>query len=193
VFFSSREGGLDIWRIELADGRLTQLTHGEGLNLNPFFSPDGTFIAFQSDRDGALEVWLMDADGSRPRQLTTVGVIGHFLRWSRDGRWIYFRCPRGAKPGVLRVRAEGGDPESAGDIAGGSHLSLSPDGSLLMDVLNHKTLWVSTIDGGAPRKVFEFDDSDSRIDYPVWSPDGRWILFDRFVPHGGDIWTITLQ
>ncbi|MGZ7080345.1 MAG: TolB family protein, partial [Thermoanaerobaculia bacterium] len=108
--------------------------------------------------------------------------------------WVYFRSPRGPKPGVLRVPVEGGDPESAGDIAGGSHLSLSPDGSLSMDVLNHKTLWVSTIGGGAPpRKVFELEDPDSRIDYLVWSPDGRWILFDRFVPHGGDIWTITLQ
>jgi hypothetical protein len=36
--------------------------------------------------------------------------------------------------------------------------------------------------------VFEFDDPDARIDYPVWSPDGRWVLFDRFRPQGGDIW-----
>ena len=36
--------------------------------------------------------------------------------------------------------------------------------------------------------VFEFPDPDVRIDYPVWSGDGRWILFDRFRPQGGDIW-----
>ncbi|HEY8183441.1 MAG TPA: hypothetical protein VII32_14455 [Thermoanaerobaculia bacterium] len=24
--------------------------------------------------------------------------------------------------------------------------------------------------------------------YPVWSPDGHWLLFDRFKPEGGDIW-----
>jgi hypothetical protein len=35
--------------------------------------------------------------------------------------------------------------------------------------------------------VFEFDDADARIDYPVWAPDGRWVLFDRFRPQGGDI------
>jgi len=23
-----------------------------------------------------------------------------------------------------------------------------------------------------------------------WSPDGRSILFDRFQPHGGDVWAI---
>jgi len=41
---------------------------------------------------------------------------------------------------------------------------------------------------GVPAKVFEFPDPSVRIDYPVWSPDGRWVLFDRFLPKGGDIW-----
>ena len=44
--------------------------------------------------------------------------------------------------------------------------------------------------GGLPRRIFEFDDPESRIDYPVWSPDGRWILFDRFQPYGGDVWAV---
>src|SRR5437870_10381367 len=50
--------------------------------------------------------------------------------------------------------------------------------SLAMDVVNHKSLWVSPLEGGKPEKVFEFEDPDSRIDYPVWSPDGRWVLFE---------------
>jgi hypothetical protein len=59
-----------------------------------------------------------------------------------------------------------------------------------MDVLGHRTLWCSPLRDGEPRKVFEFDDPESRIDYPVWSPDGRWVLFDRFVPQGGDVWSV---
>jgi hypothetical protein len=46
---------------------------------------------------------------------------------------------------------------------------------------------LSSLGSGAPEKVFEFPDPDLRIDYPVWSPDGRWVLFDRFRPQGGDI------
>ena len=57
-----------------------------------------------------------------------------------------------------------------------------------MEVVAHKALWVSPLAGGSPEKVFEFEDADVRIDYPVWSPDGRWVLFDRFRPQGGDIW-----
>ena len=67
-------------------------------------------------------------------------------------------------------------------------MSLSPDFLRVMDVIGHKTLWVSPVKSGEPEKVFEFDDPDVRIDYPVWSPDGKWVLFDRFRPQGGDIW-----
>jgi len=69
-------------------------------------------------------------------------------------------------------------------------MSLSPDHSRVMDVVGHKTLWVSPLSGGKPEAVFAFDDPDARIDYPVWSPDGRAILFDRFRPQGGDIWML---
>jgi Tol biopolymer transport system component len=69
-------------------------------------------------------------------------------------------------------------------------MSFSPGQERIMDVLAHKTLWVSPLTGGSPEKIFEFDDPDSRIDYPVWSPDGRFVLFDRFRPRGGDIWVM---
>jgi Tol biopolymer transport system component len=191
VFFSGRSGTLDVWRLDLESAEPLRLTRGEGININPFFSPDGKTVAFMSDRDGRLEVWLMNADGSNVRQLTTVGVIGHFLRWSRDGQRIFFRCPTGPRPRTMLVPAAGGDPEPTPEVTGGAHMSLSPDQSLLMDVVGHRTLWVSPLDGSdSPRRVFQFDDADGRIDYPVWSPDGRWILFDRFVPQGGDVWMV---
>jgi Tol biopolymer transport system component len=69
-------------------------------------------------------------------------------------------------------------------------MSFSPDHSMIMDVAAHRVLWCSSLDGTPARKVYEFDDSESRIDYPVWSPDGRWVLFDRFLPQGGDVWAV---
>ena len=189
VFFSGRGGGIDIWRYDFEGGSLHRLTRGEGININPFFSPDGRTVAFLSDRDGRLEVWLMDADGGNVRQLTTAGAAGHFLRWSADGERIYFRCPH-PRSRTMTVPATGGQPEPTAEVVGGAHMSLSPDQSMMMDVLGHRTLWVSPLNGGEPRRVFEFDDADSRIDYPVWSPDGRWILFDRFQPQGGDVWAV---
>jgi Tol biopolymer transport system component len=191
VFFSSRAGNADIWLVDLATNSLKQLTSDPSLDLNPFFSPDGAEIAFQSDRSGRLEVWVMNSDGSHQRQLTKIGVTGHFLRWSQDGRNVVFRCPCGGKPQTYQVSLNGDDPVPLNsEIVGGSHMSFSPSYSLIMDVVGHKTMWVSPVTTGKAVKVFEFPDGESRIDYPVWSPDGKWVLFDRFRPQGGDIWAI---
>ncbi len=187
TFFSSRSGNADIWKVEVERGRLVQLTKTPSIDINPFFSPDGRQIAYQSDQGGRLEVWVMNADGSAPRQLTRVGVSGHFLRWTRDGRAIVVRCPCGGKAQTLQVSVSGDEPRPLAEVTGGAHMSFSPTFSRIMDV-GHKTLWVSPLTGGRPEKVFEFADPDVRIDYPVWSPDGRWVLFDRFRPQGGDIW-----
>ena len=186
AFFSSRSGAANIWSVDLASGALKALTHSASLDINPFYSPDGRSIAFESDRSGRLEVWVMDADGGNARALTSVGVGGHFLRWTRDGEGILFRCPTARK--TMRASLDGGAPRPLPEVAGGAHMSFSPDESRVMDVVAHKTLWVSPLNGGDPEPVFEFEDPDARIDYPVWSPDGKWILFDRFRPQGGDIW-----
>jgi TolB protein len=190
AFFSSRSGRADIWCVDVDTGELHQLTSSDWVDVNPFFSPDGNLIAYNSDRTGRPEVWVMRSDGSEARQLTDVGlgVMGHFMRWSQDGKSIIFRCPAGGTPKTGRVSLDGSDVEILPEVAGGSHMSLSPDNSRIMDVVGHKTLWVSPLVEGKPEKVFEFDDPDVRIDYPVWSPDGYWILFDRFRPQGGDIW-----
>jgi TolB protein len=179
---------VDVWKVDVASGALQALTDGPSIDVNPVYSPDGRSIAFMSDREGRLEVWLMSADGRGARPLTDVGVMGHFLAWTPDGEFVVFRSSTGKAP-VLRVSRAGDRTEPAGEVAGGAHLSLSPDGSRVMDVVTHKSIWVSSLAPGAPpERVFEFPDSDSRIDYPLWSPDGRFVLFDRFRPQGGDIW-----
>jgi Tol biopolymer transport system component/serine/threonine protein kinase len=191
VFFSSRTGNADIWLVDAATKALKQLTSNPSLDINPFFSPDGTQIAFQSDRSGRMEVWVMNRDGSDQRQIEKIGVLGHFVRWSNDSKDVIFRCPCAGKSQIYQVSVKGGDPVPLNpEIAGGSHISFSPSHSLIMDVVNHKTLTVSPVDAGRPIKVFEFPDGESRIDYPVWSPDGKWVIFDRFRPRGGDLWAL---
>ena len=189
AFFSSRSGTPNIWEVEVASGALRRLTSNASMNINPFFSADGAFIAYQSDQSGRLEVWVMNSDGSNPRQLSNAGVSGHFMRWL--SRTVIFRCPCGGKPVVMKVSVDGGEPQPFAEIMGGAHMSFSPDHSRIMDVAGHKVLWVSPVNGGKPEKVYEFPDPDVRIDYPVWSPDGNWVLFDRFRPLGGDIWVMS--
>jgi len=127
----------------------------------------------------------MRSDGSEQRQLSKIGVSGHFLRWSHAGARVTFRCPCGGKPPTYEVTLSDDAPVPLNsEIVGGAHMSFSPDDSFLMDGV------VSPGASGKPLRVYEFPDGESRIDYPVWSPDGKWVLFDRFRPQGGDIWMI---
>ena len=189
AFFSARSGNSDVWSVSLADGRLTRLTDDAAMDTNPAVSPDGKQIAFMSDRQGRTDVWLMQADGSGQRRVSA-GAGGHFLRWTRDGRHLVYREEIGARTRIVKLDLAGGTVTPLPDVASGGHMSWSPDQSLILDVRGHKTLSVYPVSGSAPRRVFEFADPDIRIDYPVWSPDGRHVLFDRAAPHGGDLWVL---
>jgi TolB protein len=66
-------GAFDAYVIEIATGRIIQLTHNAGRNEHPTWSPDGRHIAFESTRTGSRQIWTMLADGSDPKELTTKG------------------------------------------------------------------------------------------------------------------------
>ena len=190
VFFSARAGNADIWSVALSTGRLTRLTDDPATDTNPFYSPGGEQIAFVSDRGGRADVWVMKSDGSAPRRVTSIGVGGHFLRWTPDGRSIVFRAESGTRIQIYQVALADGSLTRLPDVASGAHMSFSPSDSLILDVRGHKSLWVHPVNGGSARQIFAFDDPEVRIDYPTWSPDGRWVLFDRAASKGGDLWLL---
>ncbi|UCH85392.1 MAG: PD40 domain-containing protein [Candidatus Latescibacterota bacterium] len=190
TFFSSRTGNADIWTIDLTTGDLVQLTDRPSVEINPFYSPDGAHIAFQSTDGGHRELWLMNADGSEQRRLTQTGVRGHYVMWSAKSEAVIVLTPARDHNRFMNVPIGDGAPVPFTHISGGAHMSFSPAYDAVMDVVGHRVIWVTPLDGEEPRKVFEFDDPDARLDYPVWSPDGRWVLFDRVKPEGGDIWLV---
>ena len=132
----------------------------------------------------------MGADGSGQRQLASVGLGGHFLLWSDDSRGVIFRAEGGPPSQIFRVSIESGEMTSLPQVGSGGHMSFSPDRSVIMDVRGHKVLWAHPVNGAVPYTIFEFADPDVRIDYPVWSPDGKSVVFDRAEPSGGDLWML---
>lgn len=189
LFFSSRAGSADIWRVDLARLELEQITKDPALDVNPFPSPDGRLIAFQSDRQGRKEVWVMGADGSGQRPLTSTGAGDHYMAWTPDGTAIIYRARGVANTGVHQAPV-GGGPATAIPLSAGAHLSFGSDSTSAMDVREHRVLYVAPVDGGPRRDVWKSDDAGVRIDYPSWSADGRWVIFDRSEPAGGDVWLL---
>jgi len=66
-------GTYDVYIIEIATGRIVQLTHNAGRNEHPWWAPDGRHLVFESTRTGKRQVWMMLADGTDQKPLTTQG------------------------------------------------------------------------------------------------------------------------
>jgi TolB protein len=63
-------GGQDIYVMDIASKRWTQLTHDAGRNDFPSWSPDGRHIVFQREQAHHVEIWSMLADGTEQHSLT---------------------------------------------------------------------------------------------------------------------------
>src|SRR5438105_15960937 len=90
VFASGRATDFDIWSLELATGKLLQLTSGDHFNEYPRWSPDGGRIVFISAQEDLIpSVWVMDAEGGNRRKHTEK-IHCQYPSWSPDGRKIVF-------------------------------------------------------------------------------------------------------
>jgi tricorn protease len=85
----------NIWIANRDGGNLRRLTSG-GHEHNPFFSPDGSQIAFTGDYDGTRGVYVVPAGGGEPRRLTYHPADFNVQGWTPDGRRILFTSARTA-------------------------------------------------------------------------------------------------
>jgi len=79
---ANRKDKMDIFLVDVTGGQVRQLTHGEGSNEDPTWSPDGRLLAFSSTRDGRAQIYVMDADGSAPRRVADVPGSSTTPHWS---------------------------------------------------------------------------------------------------------------
>jgi tricorn protease len=101
----------NIWIANRDGGNPRRLTNA-GPEGKPFFSPDGSQLAFTAEYNGAHGVYVVAASGGVPRRLTyhpgDIDVTG----WTPDGRQVLFKSKRAAFTGdvlqLFMVPAAGG-------------------------------------------------------------------------------------
>jgi serine/threonine protein kinase len=188
---------------------LTQLTADPGLTTDPAISPDGKLVAYASDRsgEGNLQIWVQQVNGRQASRLTHQAADDREPAFSPDSSQIVFRSEREGG-GIYVVSTLGGDVRLVAPQ--GRRPRFSPDGARVV-------YWVGNI-GGDPSvpgtsKMYVVDMSASgpagsprqlaadfaAVRYPVWSPDGKAILFwgirnsKEGVIAGGDWWVMPLN
>jgi TolB protein len=178
------------------------VTNDPATDFDPDWSPDGKQIAFVSDRSGQVQIHVMDADGSNVRQLTPDGGGGLSPRWSRDGTKIAFSqngsiAVMDADGSNLRVVLEAEPQETAPDCKAGAFPGgWSPDD----DVITYYSASVSRQEGqvctvkvdGSDVEVVVAEEGVYNVE-PVWSPDGKYIVYRAIHDGVHDIWVLDLD
>ena len=103
AFTSKGDVTWEIFEIELASGRVRQLTYtidAATSSQGSAWSPDGSKIAFDRSRDGNFDIYVMNADGANIVQLTRDPGVEARPAWSPDGRSIAFHSTRDHPTGI---------------------------------------------------------------------------------------------
>ena len=82
----------DLYSVPATRGKSVCLLDWENSNeLNPQFSPDGAYIAFNSDRGGVDQLWLLELASGDVR-VVDKGNVGVFSKpiWTNDSQGIFF-------------------------------------------------------------------------------------------------------
>lgn len=204
----AENGNLDIFTMRPDGSQFTNLTDHPAQDVNPFWSPDGTRIAFESTRDGLEHIYSMNADGSEVIRLTEGEAryeIGapygmNSTPWSPDGAKLIFSLwPAGETTRTLYVMDVDGRNKTPLVSEPSNYYSFpswSPDGQRIAfiegDPTNTATphLHIVNADGSQPMDVGQYlPENESLWAYNnySWSPDGQSIFF---IAEGQDQWIV---
>ena len=158
---------------------LFRVTSDTGLAVTPALSRDGRLIAYASDRANQpnLQIWVQQVGGGgAPIQLTSGDSENTEPQFSPDGNQVVFRSERDGG-GIYTVASLGGEPRMIAKQGKGPRFS--PDGrKIAYWVGEHSSsARIFVIDAKGEPKPEPFHPEFPIARSPIWSPDGKSILF----------------
>jgi Tol biopolymer transport system component len=151
------------------------------------------------------DLWkLALTPGARPKQLTRGPGNKEHARLSPDGRWVVFTLVNDQGEYLHAVRPDGSDlhplrPGLAAEFTTAYHADWVPDGKRLVAVFGTKDrgdlLGIAAMDPdtGKARDVRLLDGPGPGPSCPCWSPDGRFLVYEKNSGHGWDLWVSTAE
>jgi serine/threonine protein kinase len=198
ILYSTDRDESDLWSVRLDQSRESQLTTDTGITMWPDVSPDGKVIAYQSLRapTGAtlFNSLLMSKPLSEAAAPVQLAPDGFAPLWSPDGQQVAFLHYVNGTSDLWMVHPAGGDarPVTTGGVIFGGFTQLpynrmqtqdfhwTGDSTHLIYCAKNSNLvnvWQIGIDGSAPVRLSDNEDSNLRLFNPASAPDGRRIAW----------------
>src|SRR5579872_5516699 len=169
----------EIFSIATDRGDIQRVTQSFSRESAPAWAPDGKWIAFVSDKSGRDEVWMAHEDGLGLKMVSDSDTEKQGIQWAPDSKSMIYSASDhklyrfDLDSGKTSVVARG----EAGNLQGAI---FSPDGRWIAyakldnDLRPH--VYVTPSTGGSEHRVGNDDRLFSEIT-PVWTPDGKRLLF----------------
>jgi Tol biopolymer transport system component len=148
-------GVQQLYRLDLATHRSSELTTSPGDKLNATWSPDGSRIAYSSNVTGTMQLWTISSGGGPGKMLTDGYERMYHPFYSPDGRWLYIQP---SHRNIYRLPVDGGPlqpvtkfPESGLFL---EEPTLSPDGKFLAYCRSNggASLWLLTMSDASKKQ-----------------------------------------
>jgi len=166
-FERKRNGNWDIWVMNADGSGQRQLTFSRSADDFARWAPNGHRLVFQSARRGTEAVFVVNVETGAARRVTQPGKHPY---WLANGRIMF------AWDGDLySVRPSGADRSlQATDLGGAISATASRDGHEIVYV-TYSGIFTAHINGLRGSQLTANPNDDD----PVFSPDARWVGFDR--------------
>jgi serine/threonine protein kinase/WD40 repeat protein len=186
------ETSSNIWIFDVTRGVSSRLTLGNGIDLWPIWSPDGTRVAFTANRQaGRFHTYVRSISGPESESLVALDAIS--FSWSPDGTFLLC-TPESFRGGgwttVSKCPIDGGGPVPVIRFESGvTGVAFSPDGRWLT--------YVSEASGQPEVYVCRYPDGADRIrvstgggSQPRWGWDMRELFY---LAPAGKLMTVSIR
>jgi Tol biopolymer transport system component len=177
VFYSGRDGNLEIYAMNADGSGVTNLTDHPLEDVWPDLSRDGRHVAFASTRAGNREIFVLDLRSGELVNVSNSPTDDNWPRWSPNGRQIAFHSNRDGNYEIYVVNVDGSGIHR---VTNNPLLDQWPEWSPTGERLAfRRDMDIFVIDAaGEEQNPQRLTFLPATIDQmPAWSPNGKQIAF----------------